>query len=375
MQMKNKKLLLLCILLLVAVALAGCWDTQDISNRAYVTAIGLDAGEGGAKYKVTFEIVKASELTLQSREPANIIETANADSIATAQQQIQAKIARIISMSHLRIVVVGESLARDDFKNALEYFQKHPDIALRLRLAFARGEALEVLRAKPLSERYMAMELVRMSQMLDRYSLVRTNPFIKFTGDLRANNGTALGPTVLPPRAGRSIASKGAAVFRNWKLIGWLDDMETQQANCIIGKAECTFVGRLGNGTYVYRAESNSAKIIPAYQNGAVEFTVVIKMTGPIVDEQQTNYNYLRPASMEQMEKLFSGVVKKQVEAAIAKSQQELQTDYLGFGLALQRRWPKIYRSLNWEEVYPHVPITVQVEASVTRSGLSHKFK
>ena len=125
----------------------GCWDVQDITDRAFITAIGLDAGEAGnsLKYKVTFEIVRPFALKArnqgisQEHEPAAIVQTIEADSINMAFEQLQARIARPLTWAHLRLVLVGEELARQSFLDIVDFFNRHPETQIVVKIAINHG--------------------------------------------------------------------------------------------------------------------------------------------------------------------------------------------------------------------------------------------
>ena len=54
----KKKWVLLVILLL----LSGCWDRKELEKLAIVTGIGIDYGEEGDDYQVSFQIARSGEV-------------------------------------------------------------------------------------------------------------------------------------------------------------------------------------------------------------------------------------------------------------------------------------------------------------------------
>ncbi|MDW7685256.1 MAG: Ger(x)C family spore germination C-terminal domain-containing protein [Bacillota bacterium] len=96
-----------------------------------------------------------------------------------------------------------------------------------------------------------------------------------------------------------------------------------------------------------------------------------MQTSGSIFQQQGKMLDLSDPKSVTQLENLFSQTIKQQVEDAIAKAQQDFEADYLGIGLALKRRKPAEFKTLNWDETFPNVPINVEVESMITGSGLS----
>ena len=74
---------------------------------------------------------------------------------------------------------------------------------------------------------------------------------------------------------------------------------------------------------------------------------------------------------MEQLQKKTEEDVKKSIEAAVKKSQEELKADYFGFGEEWRRTdkhdWKKVKN--NWNETFVHIPIDVHVDIKIWHTG------
>ncbi|WP_028307942.1 Ger(x)C family spore germination protein [Desulfitibacter alkalitolerans] len=358
----------------------GCWDVQDITDRAFITAIGLDAGEAGnsLKYKVTFEIVRPFALKArnqgisQEHEPAAIVQTIEADSINMAFEQLQARIARPLTWAHLRLVLVGEELARQSFLDIVDFFNRHPETQMRIQLLFVQdGQARDMLYIKPLLEPYASAELVAMAQVELDFSLVRSNPFFNFVEDLRRREGRGFVPRAIVSEEGNAAIKHGGAVFNNWKLAGWLSSSETRAANWITGRAAANVDGNMEGGTYTYSVDRRSISIIPHAEKGDISFNVRLKTDGTMVQRQGKHLHLSNPENIRKLEILFSQIIKNQIEEAVYKAQRDFGVDYLGFDMAMKKRMPRIYEGLDWEETFPNIPINVEVQAHITRFGLA----
>ncbi|MDW7652066.1 MAG: Ger(x)C family spore germination C-terminal domain-containing protein [Bacillota bacterium] len=266
-------------ILLIAVVLLtvpGCWDVEDMRNRTFITAIGIDAAQGPAapKYKVTFEALRPSGVRPDSQTAGNLIQTLEADSISMAIEQLQARFARPTTLSHLTVIVIGEEKAKEDFQDIADYFSRHPEVQKRIRLMFVQqGEAMDLLKTQPLFERYLAAELVTMAHLEPQQSIIKTNPFIEFLLDLRTNEGKALASRILVAEGDIPIRH-GAAVFKQWKLAGWLSSSETQAANWIVGDIEGTVESESNDGLFTYFVKKKSVRILPDTGSGDIRFTI-----------------------------------------------------------------------------------------------------
>ena len=369
-----KKMIISLILLLSLLLNSGCWDIRDVSNRAFVTAIGLDAVEGAEplKYKVTFEIVKPLGLKYQSFEPATIVETIEAESIGKAMEQLQSKISRTITLSHLRLLIIGDKLARRNFKDTSNFFEKHPEVALRLRLDFVQdGQAQDILNAKPRFEKSISGEYVAVTQLEKDFSLMRTRRFYDFVSDLRSSNGNGFATRVYRPANVETTVHEGGAVFKEWKLTGWLNGDETQAANWITGRGKATVAGKTEQGVYTYQVNKKSVRLTPVNKNGQLRYRVKLKTYGNVNQEQGEQLDLSNPQNTDKLEKVFSRVIAGQVRGAVHKAQKELGVDYLGLGKNLKQHDPKTFDSINWAEIFPNVPVSVEVESNISTFGLA----
>ncbi|HEX2954251.1 MAG TPA: Ger(x)C family spore germination protein [Bacillota bacterium] len=365
--MRKKLLFLICLLLFLMTS--GCWDIHDVNSTAFAVSIGIDQPENPsiANYKVTLEFAKP---IANKPMPESLIAGAEGKSIRQALQRIQTSISKGISLSHLRLVVIGEELAKErDFNDLSNYLFKDPEVALRLRLVFIQSnKAQAFFSVKPKFNKLLASEVVDMSQLERRLSLVRTDFFYRFWLDLKSSKGTALGNRIVLKNGRKTFAREGAAVFKNWRLLAWLNAEEAQNANWIVERASPVVVTD-GKKSFTYQVTKQNTGIKPEFRHGKLSFLVKVKTNGMVMEETGEELDFSKERNVQKVEALLTKTIKEQIESAIHKSQHELKTDYLGFGQALKSSRPQQFNSLDWEKVYPTVPITVKVKCKVNSSG------
>lgn len=367
-----KKTALCLLLTLTCLIFAGCWDIHDISTRAIVTGIGIDKAEatGSSLYNFTFEIIKPGNLQEPTFETANIVETVQAVNLGQAIEQLQVKISRLIFLGHLRVVLLGEEAGQTDFRDIADMIIRDPHIATRVRLMCVQnGLAQDVLQAKPLLNKYVAADLVAMTQLQKELALARDIPFYEILNEMLSTNGKALTPRVITAEEKGSIVRDGGAVFNGWKLTGWLSSEEIKAANWLVGKADTTILGSMGEGKYTYRTDAKKLSIKPLNGNGRLQISVTLKTKGSIISKQQSELDLTRPENIKKLEDLLSGVVTKQVESAVKKS-QDMGVDYLGIGNAIKRKDPRLFKSIKWDEAYPAIPVVIQVKCEIDEFGV-----
>ena len=360
------------VILFMILFLPGCWDIQDVNNTAFVLGIGIDksADSKTSKYEVTFEIAKPTPLN-ENPTAKSIISRVEAYSILDAIRRVETSISRSVSLTHLRLIVVGEGLSREEsFRNIANYFMKEPTTALQYRLLFVENaRAQEIFHTQLKLEPRVAGEIVSMGLQQQELGMVRTNNFVNFFTDLQRSDGTALGSRVIISGDENIIIREGAAVYKDWKLDTWLNADEAQAANWLLEGTKPVVVASDENSTYVYDVRKQKTSIKPLYKKGNPSFIVEIMTEGMVMEELGEDLDLSKSENLKNMETLFSQTIRQQTLSAIDKSQKEIGTDYLGFGKAFEQYYPQVYQSLQWEDAFPTVPIEIRVKSKVKGYG------
>jgi hypothetical protein len=109
--------------------------------------------------------------------------------------------------------------------------------------------------------------------------------------------------------------------------------------------------------------------IKPVVSNNRLSFQVNIATKGVLSQIAGLEPGSIDSKFLNRMERIMEERIKKEAEWIIAKAQKEHRADYLDFGHSLKNKYPGIYESLDWENVFPDVPVEVRVEARMTGLG------
>ena len=175
------------------------------------------------------------------------------------------------------------------------------------------------------------------------------------------------------------VMNFGGAAFRKDKLVGFLDRTEARGANWVRGevKSGVVIVPAIidKNRRISMEIIKTWADIRPSIDDGKIKFTIEVNAVGDMVENQDapkpmdhTEYlNYFL-----EVENKFKSGIEQEVRAAADKAQDELQSDILGFGDALGRKYPKEWKELKdkWGELFPQVEYDVNVIVTLERPGL-----
>lgn len=98
---------------------------------------------------------------------------------------------------------------------------------------------------------------------------------------------------------------------------------------------------------------------------------IKLKVEGNLL-EQQCFHDFTSEEAIKTLESQMAAVITEEINSAIAQA-KKAGTDVFDFGGALYRKEPKLWKQiqLRWNEEFKKLPITVQVEAKLRRTGLT----
>jgi spore germination protein KC len=164
----------------------------------------------------------------------------------------------------------------------------------------------------------------------------------------------------------------GIAIFKEDKLVDWLNETESKGFNFTQGKVKNS-VGSVEcrkGGEAVYELVRTNAKIKGKVVKGKPQISVEIYAEGNI-GEAQCDLDLANPQSIHDLELRAEKRIEQIVEAALKKA-KKYKVDIFGFGEAIHRTNPAAWQGMkkNWEEEwFPELRVDVHVDARIRRTG------
>ncbi|MFF2890319.1 Ger(x)C family spore germination protein [Paenibacillus sp. NPDC057967] len=377
------------ILLLLVPLITGCWNRRELNDLAIVAALGIDQIKG--KYLVTVQVVDPGEVA--SRKGSSGLSPvstyhATGDTVFEAIRKMTTVTPRKLYFSHLRVFVIGEELARKGMGEVLDLMSRDQEGRTDFYIVVAKGTTAErVLKVLtpiekiPASKMFDSLEVSARSWaptvavQLDQLITNIVSPGIQATltgivihgdpeqGSKRKNIETPDTPT--------HIQYKGIAMFKEDKLIAWMNDDESKGFSNITDRLKSTVVettcpsgGKLG--IEVIRSKTTiKAKV----RNGKPEAEVVMHTEANVADVE-CRIKLTTSKTLIDLEKAAEDVLKEHAEQAVKKAQR-LKCDVFGFGDAVHRANPRYWSKAkeNWDEQFSKMEIRYNVDVKIRRIG------
>ncbi|CAI6083514.1 Ger(x)C family spore germination protein [Cohnella sp. JJ-181] len=384
---KALKPLLLAAALL---ALPGCWNRKELNEISIATAFGFDARED--RYLVSVQLVNASEIADKQggggRVPVVTVQQSTGRTIFESIRAMTTTTPRKIYSSHLRILVIGEDMARAGIAKLLDGLSRDHELRTDFYIIVARGtkasdilQVLTPLEKLPTDKMFSSLEASQrnwgITARVDLHELINdlvdkgVDPVlagIVIEGSNEIGRTDANLDSVRPPA---TLKYQGLAVFRKDKLVGWLNDEQSKGYNYIRGTLKSTIVRlpcRKG-GELAVELIHTSHGIKGKIRDGKPEIEVRLSAEGNI-GEVECAINLNTPRAIPLLEAELSEAIKENMEATIAQA-KAYRSDIFGFGSAIHRADYRAWNRMKdrWDDEFVHLPVHVTVKAKIRRTG------
>lgn len=396
--------------LVLALLIGGCWDRREIEDTAYVVSIGVD--EAGDEFLWTFRLVEAEQLpvgnlTSLPAAPGRLasgVVTARGSGLEQAVQLIQAGSSRIISLEHLRYVVIGAPVARRGLEPVIRQLVRHNEIRLGAGLAVATDRAVDMfVNNRPVGEinpaKFMEGLLlvqrrlhlsppIRVQHFLSRVLAPGTDPI---TALIAVNPTAAEEPgSSLPPMGGASYRAgdfpraggnplelAGAAVFKGYRLAGTLTVDETAGLLALRGEMGKVYASvpdpvKAGSLISLRIHQENKPQYRIGWSGGRPAVAVKLQFEGEIL-AIPSGVDYTTPGQRLRLQRQLAQHQEETVfRPLVRKIYQDWGADPVGFGQIFRTRFPTFdaWLDYRWSERVQDLQVTVETEFFIRRFGL-----
>ncbi|CAG7600477.1 Spore germination protein B3 [Paenibacillus solanacearum] len=370
----------------------GCWSRKELNELAVVMALGVDLHKDG--YIVSAQVLNSSEVGSKERVAAGsspvITYKSAGRTIPDALQRLLNVAPRMLYLSHVRILVFGESLARKGLSDALDFISRDHQLRNDFFLLVAKNtEASEILDVISPFEQIPANSLY--SSILIAHKKWAATGKIKlqqFITELERGGSDPIISGVLlegDPEAGQSLDNiksiqpktllkhAGLAVFKKDRLVGWLGEAASKTVNYALNEVDTT-VGNIacpGSGVAGFVIERSASSFdVRLDENGKPSFVVKLRAEANL-NAVQCSADLSSPLTVEAFEKELERKMERHIGHYVREVQHKYGADIFGFGEMLHRKYPNLWRSYrtDWDEIFPTVDVGVRADVSIRRIG------
>lgn len=392
----------LLMLLLVSLAIGGCWDRRELQDRNIVLAVAIDTAEDGQKkgqgekaaqvetfvqpqgdkrYRFSFQVLRLAKSgggDIKEAGGRTYVLSNTGQSIFEAVRDMLGQSSKSLYFEHIQAVVISEAAARQSgLKPIIDWFLRDAEMRWRIKLFLTPGEARPIIEYVPPSKELGGLHLA---------NIIRNNPKSVHLAGAKTDLGNVSvmldnKRDIVIPRVdlvNKVLKVRGAALFKRDKFAGYLDDQGVAGLKYLRGtekSAIITVPGDKPGEVVLFEMFRHDTRLEPRVEGDNVYFVLDITMWGNI-GEYQAADRLVRindPEFIHKIEVKTAQEVKRIVLYAKDMCQSH-GVDILTFGTKLSKEEPKTWAKVKdrWDEIFPYVPLVVSVNVVIEQVG-EHK--
>lgn len=372
------KKLVLIIMIVLLMLTTGCWGMIEINQRLFPYSIGVDLNdEEGEKYIITISYpnINAIGKNATQKDRIHIVSTISS-SVFEGSNQLSTRLPYEFYFKHLRVLVLGQELAKDGkaIREVLDGMNRDFIINKKVRLLVAEEKARDLLLFIPNAKRQEVIEGTLNSMLKEGKDTARftSQTLTQFIRD------TDVGGVGLMPRASvneEDIKIFGGAIFKNYKHIGDIDEIQNRAISLMTGKLKRDLIDApYKDVTISYSITGAEMKRKLIRKDGNLKIKIDIETEGSLQEYILLNKPIKDDIKvLSEMEKAIEKVLEKEIEDALKIIQEEYKADVIDIGEYLYKFHPKVWKEVekDWDEIFSEMDIEVVVDAKIRRRGLT----
>lgn len=352
-----------------------------MDDLALIIASGLDIMDDG-KLELTLQIalptgIPSAVQTGGAGQKSVVVISAKGNNSSEALGQLQQQLSRTIDFGHRGVIVIGEKCARKGLNQVLDTFTRLPESRYNSYVVTSyESTAKEILNTP------YQLELIP-SIGINKIQANNLNFPVKIDEFLNALSSQGRSPVTAAIR----VINKGtdnetflidrAAVYRGNKLAGFLEPDDLNLLRWWVGKTKhMRFTVQIEPEDEQYKGTIGVEML-----HSGVKVKTFVKYETPEVSisfhagvraiDNDSRLDLSKVNNMKRLERLLSEEVQTKVEGLLEQLQKNMKSDVLGIGEEIHIEHPYAWKKLkkNWMDTFPDVPVTVDVNFKIKRTG------
>lgn len=377
---KMKKLVVLLSVFLVIPLLTACWDYREVNEMSIVVGFSVDKGST-SKFLVTYEIVDMQEAGKEGKVKSVLLESEGDTMLEAARNAISKNFPKLY-FGHAVAVAISKEIAQEGVIDVLDFITRDAETRLSIHLFVSEEEtAGKLLRVKPVAEELLAIEInniLKEQRYLAKAIPVQTYEFVNSIIE-EGVSCVMTSACIVSNGEDEVINICGSAVFKNDKLLGFIDGEETKVLSFILDRIEGgVIVVKIGSGNnesrFSLEIKKSSTKLKPVIKDNKLSIEIEID-TRVALDEHISEQNYNTKKGQEELCRVAEEQLKGDIEKLIKKMKTEFSSDIFGFGNSIYKKHPKLWKEIreNWEQEFKEIEVTIKPQVKIMNTVLLEK--
>ncbi|ATP40273.1 spore gernimation protein [Solibacillus sp. R5-41] len=386
--MKNKLFILTIISLLLI--LSGCWSKRELNELALVAALGIDYIDG--EYAISVQVINPGQVS--SNKPGEgqapvVTYHGKGKTVFEAIRKLLAASPRKLYFAHMQMVIFGDELASTGLRDAVDFLARDQEIRNDYSVIISKqATAKDVLNVLTPIEKVPANKMsnslkgaedawgstleVDIDDLMS--ALGGKNPsFVISAIEVHGDKNLGIDKTNVE-RVETPVLLKftGLAIFKEDKLLGYIDEYESKSFNYLNDNIKSTIeiISCPSGGELTTEITQSKTKTKGIIKNSQPTINISIDIVQNVA-EVKCDIDLSEIKMMDWINNQTEKYIKKNITHVLEILQENYQADVLGFGEAIRRADPKEWKKIsdNWQTIYPEVEVNVKVNVNTHGFG------
>lgn len=394
-----KKVVVLLIVIIFISSFSSSYNSLNLDNLSFAVAIGIDKGTEN-NLKVTFEFLAPSASIESGAETTPVLNSVECSSITNGINMMNAYLGKKVNLSHCKLIIFSEELAKSGISD--EVYSLINEIQVR--------PSANIVVSKCNTRYYIENSIPSLESLIPRYYDVFPNtskytgytcnatigdffnalvcnscaPYAILGGTSTSSSSTSMSQTSedssiksneTPITGNRSSQNIGLAVFKDDKLVGELNAVETI---CFLNMRKQVDVFLVSipdpqessSKIDIYLTPNSTHKIDVSFINGTPHIKINFEFSGKIYSMSKGS-EYLDTNVLNAISNNCNKYLENQFTNYLYKTSTIFESDINAFGLyALsQFKTTSEFNNYDWLNQYKNSTFDVQIN-TVIDSGL-----
>lgn len=398
-----KIFIIVAVIVVVAFGISGSYAAESIDKLAYVVALALDVGTDN-NIKLTIQLAKPSSFASESsssseQSSSSVLTSVECSSFESGVNLLNSYISRNINLSHCKAIMISEQLAARDLSNYIYDLCNNVEVSSHANIIITKCDAIEFLKmSNPVLESFSARyyQIAPTSSKYTGYtSSITLIDFFNSIFDtckqpvatlgninMSSTHSTNTSTDILnkdssyvagesPITSNNHVETMGIAIFRDGKLVGELNGLETICHMIVSGDLQsCNIQVRnpKGDSTDVdlniklIGKPKNTVTLI----NGSAYIKTNIKLSVRVLSVDG-NTDYSDEKVVSALQEKVNSYFEEIISDYLYKTSKEYNADIDGFGKYVVKNFltTQEWKDFNWLDNYENSFFDISVDSKV----------
>lgn len=377
-----KKLIIL--ITLITPIITGCYNYREINDLAIVTALSI--AKENEEFKITAQVINSKKETDAStaNQPDFITYTNKNKSIQETLRYMILESPKKIYGAHLQILILDESLAKEDITETLDFFFRDPEIRKVFFVLIGKQEEIlnvitpldtissqNITDSLEASNKYLGLSnLITFHDLMNIYLEKKQEialPSVEVKGSIEEGKEDK---NIQKTQTDATLFISNIAVFKDNKMLGYLTQEESIAYNIIKNNITHTIINTKYDDGYITHEILKLTSEIKANPKKN-KITINIKGRSSIT-EVNTKTNITTEENIKKVEKKLNTEIETLIKNSIKNINKKYNSDIYGFEEIFYKTNYKYYNKIKdkwYKEIFNNIEIEVKSNITITEKG------